>query len=89
MVTGGSADKEGGEGKAWATPEKVPPPRGSGETGALSGEAGGSGETHDEHVVELQFESDNIIPFAHYGYVVRLFPATLSACASLTYNFRS
>ncbi|GAA6037565.1 hypothetical protein JCM8097_006116 [Rhodosporidiobolus ruineniae] len=75
MATGGSADKDGGEGKAWLTPEKVPPPRGSGETGASLGEAGGSGATHDEHVVELQFESDNIIPFAHYGYVYCLLTA--------------
>jgi hypothetical protein len=69
-------------------PTKVMPTQdelgvGSGETGggASTPRSGESKSEGEEHSVELQFESENIIPFAHYGYVVRpwfsFFPPSL------------
>ncbi|GAA5821143.1 hypothetical protein JCM11251_001983 [Rhodosporidiobolus azoricus] len=77
-VSSGSLASLGKEGEDWGKLQKIPPtlsmsPRGeAGISGDVDDEtprdASRAGQA-DEHVVELQFESENIVPFAHYGYV--------------------
>ncbi|GAA5873250.1 hypothetical protein JCM8547_008613 [Rhodosporidiobolus lusitaniae] len=76
-LSGGSLNTLGSAGgkedKDRDRPVKVPPPRSDQGDEEHTSTAGRSGESKgDEHVVELQFESEHIVPFAHFGYVYTL-----------------
>ncbi|GAA5904558.1 hypothetical protein JCM6882_004907 [Rhodosporidiobolus microsporus] len=78
-LSGGSLATLGKEHEAaegGSRPNKVPPPS-KGESlddEDLPTHASGASKG-EEHVVELQFESERIVPFAHYGYVYCLLTA--------------
>lgn len=73
--------------KVMPAQDELSPGGGNAEAGASTPRSGESKSEVEEHSVELQFESENIIPSAHYGYVVRfLSPSSISLLGPMFFS---